>query len=193
MRVRHRVRGWLGGTFNPGVQGSNPCWPTISTPLSHKTSQERGQPPVGRGGGWSPRLPTPSGAGPCAPGHLGRQADHADRGVARQRRTLVDDGVCAAGVADVLFVCVTPIPPQNQTRWRPTDFMWLRGDGPDEVLGFECLDFTRHVHDEGWLASFSDEPVLCDRGGRPYLPRKCLAMAWREVRRHASGRCMNLC
>ena len=67
------------------------------------------------------------------------------------------------------------------------DFFLLRDEHSDEVLGFECLDFSRHVQDEGWLASLPAEPVLFDPDGRGYSPHEFLALAWREVRRHASG------
>ena len=92
-----------------------------------------------------------------------------------------------AGETDVLFAGVTPIPPTVSDP-AAVDFFLLRDKGSDKVLGFECLDFSRHVQDEGcWLASLPVEPVLFDPNRRAYTPREFLALAWREVRKHASG------
>jgi len=88
------------------------------------------------------------------------------------------------GNRDVLFACTRPIP-VTRNRWAERDLSWLV-DPDGNIVGFECMCFSRNVLDREWLRALPTEPTLYHLGAPD--ERLTLAEVMPEVWRQAQQR-----
>lgn len=87
---------------------------------------------------------------------------------------------------DVLFASVEPV---RRTLSKPAaaDFFWLRDRETAEIVGFECLHFSRNVWNGDWLNSLPTDPTFTLDGTKLRRPLAVvLPDMWREVADHRS-------
>lgn len=92
------------------------------------------------------------------------------------------------GNADILFASTQPVPPTTSEPIA-VDLFLLHHEQTDEVVGLECLDFSRHAQDAGWLASLPSRVLFQDAvTGGSYTAKDIVERVWLEVRRRAGGK-----
>jgi hypothetical protein len=80
---------------------------------------------------------------------------------------------------DVLFVSVQPVP-HALSEPGAADFFWLRDTTTGDLIGFECLWFSRNMRDREWLRGLPQEPTFTVEGKMPARPlAEVLPEVWR--------------
>lgn len=82
---------------------------------------------------------------------------------------------------DCLLVIQTPPEAAESEETKP-DFFLRYAIGTEEVVGFECLDFSRHVYDDSWLHMLPQMGTFVFNGQHLRLP-EFLVELWEDIKK----------